>query len=138
MARLITCSWCFSFHPKGTKCPKKPKTDYKTKKENLDETNQMENKFYSSSAWQKLRASFMRDNGYKCYMCSQLFNKTDIRHYTEAKEVHHIVPIRDCWEKRLDSDNLVCLCREHHYMIHQNNIRNKNDLEKFILELKQD
>lgn len=136
MARMISCNYCFGFHQKGSDCPKKQKTDYRQKKENLDEVNKMENKFYSSSAWQKTRASVMRECGYKCYVCSNVHNNTDVRHYTEAREVHHIIPIRDCWDKRLDVDNLVCLCTEHHHMIHQNNIRNKFELEKFINNLK--
>ncbi|EOU1723627.1 hypothetical protein M1Z83_000624 [Clostridium perfringens] len=96
----------------------------------------MENKFYSSSSWQKLRASVMRECGYKCYVCSNVHDDTDVRHYTEAREVHHVIPIRDCWDKRLDVDNLVCLCTEHHHTIHQNNIRNKFELGKFINNLK--
>lgn len=136
MARLISCNYCFGFHQKGTECPKKPKTDYRQKNENLDEVNKMENKFYSSSAWQKTRASMMRDCGYKCYVCSNVHDDTDVRHYTEAREVHHVIPIRDCWDKRLDVDNLVCLCTENHHMIHQNEIRNKFELEKFINNLK--
>lgn len=136
MARMISCNYCFGFHQKGSECPKKQKTDYRQKKENLDEVNKMENKFYSSSAWQKTRASMMRDCGYKCCVCSSVHNNTDVRHYTEAREVHHVEPIRDSWDKRLDVDNLVCLCTEHHHMIHQNNVRNKFELEKFINNLK--
>ncbi|MBI6065010.1 HNH endonuclease [Clostridium perfringens] len=136
MARLISCNFCFGYHPKGTECSKKPKKDYKLKKENLDEVNKMENKFYSSSAWQKTRASVMRECGWKCYVCSNVYPDTNLRHYTEAREVHHVIPIRDCWDKRLDVDNLVCLCTEHHHLIHQNNIRNKFELEKFINNLK--
>ncbi|WP_394864565.1 hypothetical protein [Clostridium perfringens] len=136
MARLISCNYCFGFHQKGTDCSKKQKTDYKFKKENLDEVNKMENKFYSSSAWQRLRNSVMRECGWKCYVCSNVYPDTNLRHYTEAREVHHVIPIRDCWDKRLDVDNLVCLCTEHHHMIHQNEIRNKFELEKFIENLK--
>ncbi|EOU2050044.1 MAG: hypothetical protein E6610_03925 [Clostridium perfringens] len=136
MARMISCQYCFGFHKKGSDCPKKPKTDYGQKKENLDEVNKMENKFYSSSAWQKTRASMMRDCGYKCCVCSNVYPDTIVKHYTEAREVHHVIPIRDCWDKRLDVDNLVCLCTEHHHLIHQNEIRNKFELEKFIENLK--
>lgn len=136
MARMISCQYCLGFHKKGSECPKKPKTDYKFKKENLDEVNKMENKFYSSSAWQRLRNSVMRECGYKCYVCSNVFPYFDVRHYTEANQVHHVEWIRNNWQKRLDVDNLVCLCTEHHNLIHQNEIRNKFELEKFIENLK--
>lgn len=136
MARMISCQYCYGFHPKGNDCPKKPKIDYRQKKDNLDEVNKMENKFYSSSSWQKLRASVMRDCGWKCYVCSNVYPNTDVRHYSEAKEVHHVQWIRNNWDKRLDRENLVCLCTEHHNLIHANNIQNKFELEKFINNLK--
>ena len=29
-------------------------------------------------------------------------------------EVHHIVPVEEDYSLRLDNDNLISLCREHH------------------------
>lgn len=28
--------------------------------------------------------------------------------------MHHIIPLAEVWEKRLDNDNLILLCRAHH------------------------
>ncbi len=33
---------------------------------------------------------------------------------TEDIEVHHIIPIKDDYDGRLDSYNLISLCRAHH------------------------
>lgn len=41
---------------------------------------------------------------------------------TEHLEVHHIVPIADAWDDRLNDDNLITLCREHHEMAEQGKI----------------
>ena len=31
-------------------------------------------------------------------------------------EVHHIVPLAEDFNKRLDNENLICLCQFHHKM----------------------
>ena len=36
-----------------------------------------------------------------------------------GKTVHHIEPIKDNWEKRLDKDNLIYLCESNHRIIHK-------------------
>ena len=36
--------------------------------------------------------------------------------------MHHIVPITDAWDDRLNDDNLITLCREHHEMAEQGKI----------------
>lgn len=45
-----------------------------------------------------------------CVYCMQ----HDDRINTAEIEVHHIVPINEDYDRRLDNDNLVSLCREHH------------------------
>ena len=134
---LKSCSYCFKVHDTKEVCPKKPKAkiDYQKKRENLSEVNQKENRFYSSTRWQKFRDDIMQDRGYRCEVCTYVFN--DRRKFTVAEELHHVEYIRDAWDKRLDEDNVVCLCHEHHKLIHKNNIRDKKDLEKFIGKLKE-
>ena len=34
----------------------------------------------------------------------------------KAVEVHHIVPIEEDFNRRLDNDNLISLCSYHHHM----------------------
>jgi predicted restriction endonuclease len=38
----------------------------------------------------------------------------DKRINTEDIEVHHIIPVKEDYDRRLDGDNLISLCREHH------------------------
>ena len=65
--------------------------------------------FYKSPEWRRLR-------GYKinrdciCEVCRE----------RPAVEVHHIVPIREDWERRLDVNNLQSLCASCHYARHHN------------------
>lgn len=38
-------------------------------------------------------------------------------------EVHHIVPVRESKELRLDGENLISLCREHHEQAEKGEIK---------------
>ena len=80
--------------------------------------------FYNSSKWRKLRdVKFADANG----LCENCLGKGIIK---EGKEVHHIEPIEDCWEKRLDYDNLKLLCRQCHNEAHER----ISPLQKFLKE----
>ena len=46
------------------------------------------------------------------YLC-QLCLKNNIYTYDNL-QVHHIIPIAKDYNKKLDSDNLITLCRMHH------------------------
>ena len=82
------------------------------------------NSFYCSREWQQLRqAKWVAENGL-CEMCRK---EGVIR---EGKEVHHIIEISQDWSKRLDFDNLILLCPEHHNLMHER----QSPLQKFLSE----
>ena len=66
--------------------------------------------FYASPQWIRLRDLTMARAGYQCQRCKQQGK------LTPATEVHHIVPIRVDWSKRLEMNNLMCLCHKCHMM----------------------
>src|SRR5574344_840861 len=68
--------------------------------------------FYKSVAWLRLRDAMMMANNYQCTVCRSLGV------VAPADEVHHIIPIDIDWSKRLDANNLVCLCHRHHMEAH--------------------
>ena len=69
--------------------------------------------FYQSKSWKLLRSQkFYASNGL-CELCL----KDGI--INEAREIHHIVPIEKDWNKRLDYQNLIALCPEHHNLMHE-------------------
>jgi len=47
--------------------------------------------------------------------------------------VHHIEPIANAWDKRLEDDNLISLCRYHHELAEKGTIPAK-ELKSIILE----
>uniref|UniRef100_UPI0013DE6288 HNH endonuclease n=1 Tax=Mediterraneibacter glycyrrhizinilyticus TaxID=342942 RepID=UPI0013DE6288 len=44
---------------------------------------------------------------------------------TDNISVHHIVPIAEDWERRLDDENLITLCSKHHEMAERGEIKRK-------------
>ncbi len=64
--------------------------------------------FYQSSAWRTLRTYYF---GLANGLCERCKKKGIVR---AGKEVHHVLPIDKCWERRLDITNLELLCVECH------------------------
>lgn len=68
--------------------------------------------FYHSNEWQELRMNaLVRDSGL-CQDC-KLMNKV-----TPAEQVHHIVAIKNAWDKRFNINNLISLCKNCHNKRH--------------------
>ena len=80
--------------------------------------------FYNSAEWKELRAEkFYNANG----LCEMCWKEKVVR---AGREVHHIVPIEDDWSKRLQYDNLILLCPDHHNQMHER----MSPLQKFLKE----
>lgn len=64
-------------------------------------------RFYNSIEWRTLSSKYMQDKQYRCESkeCKAI-----------ATEVHHIKPIQtpEGWERRLDYNNLECVCLDCH------------------------
>ncbi len=68
--------------------------------------------FYASIAWRRAReAARMRDHN----LCQDCLQRGRV---VFADTVHHIVPVRDAWARRLQLDNLVSLCTSCHTARH--------------------
>jgi len=65
--------------------------------------------FYSSIEWKEKRKEiFLRDN-FTCLLCRKSANN---KH--SFLNAHHIIPMSQDWDKRLDNDNLITLCVDCH------------------------
>ncbi len=102
------CPYCYGIHCKGEVCPKKPQEKRYGKKE----ANYIV-KFRNSKAWQTKREQIRRRDGYMCRLCAAGYNNQPVR-YEPSISVHHIESLSVAFEKRLDDDNLICLCQYHH------------------------
>lgn len=68
--------------------------------------------FYTSIAWRRAREAVrMRDHN----LCQDCLQRGRV---VFADTVHHIVPVRDAWDRRLQLDNLVSLCTSCHAARH--------------------
>lgn len=89
-----SCSVCGRIHPEDKMCIR------------VYKKNTKESQFRNTNAWIKKRNQIKKRDNYLCL-------KENIYTYYNL-QVHHIIPIAKDYDRRLDSDNLITLCRMHH------------------------
>lgn len=73
-------------------------------------------RFRWTKAWQRKREQINIRDKYMCQVCiRKLYDTKKQYNYTDIG-VHHITPIVEDWDLRLEDDNLICLCERHHKM----------------------
>lgn len=117
---LKSCKHCGRIHDKKYICPNKPIRKQYRKTE--------EDKFRNTKAWQRKRDYIKdRDKGL-CQVCiRKLYNTIKQYNYIDI-EVHHIEPLRESYDLRLEEDNLISLCKYHH------ELAEKGEIPKDILK----
>ena len=105
-----SCPYCGMIHEKKFVCPKKPAPQKRQKV--LTE----QNKFRNSNAWKKKSVAIRKRDGYLCQVCARGLHDPEKIYQTENLEVHHIVPLKNDYNLRLDDENLITLCEKHHEM----------------------
>lgn len=111
MAIYKRCDRCHKRLAPGVNCDciKQRHKEYDKYREDKDTTL-----LYHTNVWLSLRDKAIdRYNGLDIY--SYYINKTIEQGHT----VHHIVPVKDDWSKRLDIDNLIYLTESNHQEIHK-------------------
>lgn len=101
---LVTCQYCGRIHQRSFDCGKKPK--YK-KITYID-------KFRWSRSWKDKAKQIKERDKYLCQACIRMMKGTVGRYTHERLSVHHIVPLAEDYDKRLDDNNLITLCAMHH------------------------
>ena len=73
-------------------------------------------KFRKTKVWTAKSIEIRQRDKYLCQVC--LHNKYNTLNFLNYKtvEVHHITPINEDYNRRLDNDNLISLCAYHHRM----------------------
>ncbi|WP_256941286.1 HNH endonuclease [Bacillus sp. EAC] len=66
-----------------------------------------------------------------CQVCIRERNNTQLKYNYINIEVHHIESVANDWNKRLDDDNLICLCSYHHKMSEGGEI-SKDELSSIV------
>lgn len=99
---LVSCSHCNGQHKRGIACSQRPKRK-------KDPT--FISKFRSSRSWKKKSLEIKERDRYLCQWC--LLGK---KYVFQNLEVHHVRPISNYWDLRLDNKNLITLCIYCHKM----------------------
>lgn len=80
--------------------------------------------FYHSKEWQAVRLQVLDRDCYLCQVCKRAGR------ITPAATVHHIVPVRVDWSKRLDPANLETICRACHNAEHSERAKSLHDKQR--------
>lgn len=110
---LKSCKYCMRIHDSNIDCGKKPQR--KKQGNNKD-------KFRWTTAWQKKREEIKGRDKFLCQACIRNLSGTLNRYTYDSLSVHHAIPLEDDFDKRLDNDNLITLCEQHHEMAERGEI----------------
>lgn len=127
---LSSCKYCGRVHDIKYVCREKEKAlqrqAEKRNKAKRDETLQT---FRGSKAWHQKRAEIRERDKQVCQACTRGLQGTVRRFETDNLSVHHISPLAEAWEQRLDNNNLITLCSLHHEMAESGEIKKEELLE---------
>lgn len=104
---LKSCKYCGNIHDSKYDCGKKPR-----RKKIRTEQNQ----FRSTNAWKNKSIQIRVRDHYLCQVCIRNLYHTQQQYNDKDLEVHHIIPVAEDYDRRLDNENLITLCEYHHEM----------------------
>ena len=128
MSDLVTCQYC-GITQRGHICPHK-----KSRQKSGDRQS---DRFRKTKAWTDKSIEIRQRDRYLCQCClHKLYDTIDWLNY-KTVEVHHITPLQEDYNKRLDNDNLISLCSYHHKMADKGQIP-RDVLNDLVSKLHQD
>lgn len=107
---LKTCAYCGKIHDKKYDCPQKIEA-VKSRQSKYDDQIK---RFRQSKAWTSKSIQIRKRDLYMCQVCLRGIYDTTQKYTTREVSVHHIAGLADHYDRRLDDDNLITLCRYHH------------------------
>ena len=107
---LKSCKYCGRIHPSGYSCPKRPTAG-------KHRSNSKAAAFRKQYIWRKKRNAIVDRDYHLCRVCNEgSYGVYGVPGLNTQLEVHHIEPLEECFERRLDDANLVTCCSGHHKM----------------------
>src|SRR5690606_265195 len=101
-------------HRRGEQCPSKPNVRRKR--------DSKADRFRNTNAWKKKRNYIKQRDNYLCQVCIRKLYNTYKQYNYDDLQAHHIVPIEEDYNLRLENTNLISLCRMHHELAESNQI----------------
>lgn len=123
------CSRCGRRIPEGQGCPCRTMRHREYDRFSRDRKSKQ---FYASKEWLDAKGAVLARDGVDVYMFM-----------TSGKiiapdTVHHIIPLRDDWSKRISNDNLISLSSETHSRIEQEYRKDKPSIIKKLSRMLQE
>lgn len=98
---MKTCTVCGRIHAMGNQC--QPVRD-----------NSKAARFRQGRHWKNKSIEIRERDHYLCQCCIRSLYDTERILNCDLVEVHHIVPVGDNYDLRLEDSNLISLCNKHH------------------------
>ncbi|WP_061334301.1 HNH endonuclease [Clostridium botulinum] len=114
------------------KYDKSKKESYKEYKKNRKDNR--EQKFYSSKEWIIVRDIVRRKYNNICLYSYYILHEIKYVDY-----IHHIIELKEDWDKKLDKDNLIPLSDKVHKIVHREydrSAKDKKQMQELLRELK--
>ncbi len=119
---LKSCHYCGRVHDGRYICPEKQRR-LKERQAKRTERNRKVYEFHRSEAWTSKSLDIRERDRFCCQVCARGLYEPERQCETDEISVHHIIPVAEDWERRLDDDILVTLCRRHHEMAEKGQIK---------------
>ena len=84
--------------------------------------------FYKSKAWKRIRKAVLARDGYQCQIAKR-YGKN-----VPAEVVHHIMPLDEYPQYRLESWNLISVSAKTHNELHDRNTNALTDKGRALME----
>lgn len=111
---LKSCKYCNRIHDSKFNCGKKPTRDKRAS---------YKDRFRWSNAWKSKRTEIKRRDRMMCQVCIRQLYECGTRQYNYHDiQVHHIDSLDERWHRRLDNNNLISVCWQHHEMAEKGEI----------------
>ena len=127
MAIYKRCGRCGSRLPSGSKCPCMKQ---RYKEYDRFSRDRKSYDFYHSKEWTDLQHHILEMDG---FIDVYLYMTTG--ELVIADTVHHITPLKDDWNRRLDEANLISLHHDTHSMIEQKYKNDKRAMQDLLTRL---
>ncbi len=102
---LKSCKYCGRVHDSKYNCGHKPVRK---------KIRTTQSSFRSTEAWKRKSLEIRDRDHYLCQVCTRNLYGTVNRYNNRQIEVHHIIPLAEDYDRRLDNNNLISLCAMHH------------------------
>ena len=110
---LKSCNYCGRIHDSKKECTQK-KAAEQARWENRKQTKAL--MFRRTGKWTEKSVQIRERDNYMCLCCKTMLAGTKSQFNTEDISVHHIVPIEEDYEQRVEDENLITVCEVHHEM----------------------